>query len=78
MLNKLNTLADNSDDMIKIVQQSLDNAWLSFYPLKSYNNKTKDARVDIEQLGTTNIPRMSNEEKEELERRAELGELETF
>lgn len=78
MLNKLNTLADNSDDMIKIVQQSLDNAWLSFYPLKSYNNKTKDVRVDIEQLGTTNIPRMSNEEKEELERRAELGELETF
>ena len=77
MLNKLNTLADNSDDMIKIVQQSLDNAWLSFYPLKSYN-KTNDVRVNIEQLGTTNIPRMSDEEKEELQRRADNGELETF
>lgn len=77
MLNKLNTLADNCDDMIKIVQQSLDNAWLSFYPLKNYN-KSKDARVDIEQLGTTYIPRMSDEEKEELQRRADNGELETF
>ena len=78
MLNKLNTLADNSSDMLDIVQQSIDRGYLSFFPVNSYSKKSKDARVDIEQLGETNIPRVSDRDKKELERRVANGELEQF
>ena len=39
MLKKLNTLADNDDDRIKILEQSVFNGWKGIFPLDSMNNK---------------------------------------
>lgn len=46
-LSKLSKLSDNSDDMVRIVSNSVMNCWKSFFPLKdrTYRNESKKQRL---------------------------------
>lgn len=74
MLNKLSGLADNVNDQIDIVQQSIDRGYLGFFEVKKYNNYSRDARIGIENLGDYSIPKAKDDDF----RRLPNGEIETF
>lgn len=79
-LNKLKQFSTDNDIQKKIVLQTLDNGWNNFYELKENKSfrKNRDTRQDIEGLSTDKIPIMSDEEKKELQRRINNGEIEQF
>lgn len=74
MLNKLSGLADNVNDQIEIVQQSIDRGYLGFFEVKRYSRYSTDARVGIENLGDYSIPKGKDDDF----RRLPNGEIESF
>ncbi len=78
MIKKL-TLIDNNDiDTAKeIIQQSIERGYLAFYPVTKYKNKYSDVSLHdrLNESGIENVPHITKEEEEELERRVQAGEL---
>ena len=71
MLNKLCELCDDSVDMYEqVIKRSIERGYLSFYPISTY---AKDTGIQSES-GARHVPRMTEEDYEEEERR--LAELE--
>ena len=71
MLNKLCEMCDDNVDMYEqVIKQSIERGYLSFYPV---NNFSKNAGIQSES-GARHVPRMTEEDYEEEERR--LAELE--
>lgn len=78
-LNKLKSLSTDNYIQRDIVKQTIDNGWNGFYELKNNKkNNTGDARTNIERLSTKPVPRLTDEEIKERNRRIENGELEQF
>lgn len=77
-LNKLKSLSTDNYVQRDIVKQTIDNGWNGFYELKKTTRTAGDARTNIERLSTKTVPRLTDEEIKERNRRIENGELEQF
>lgn len=77
-LNKLKSLSTDNYVQRDIVKQTIDNGWNGFYELKKTTRTAGDARTNIERLSTKTVPRLTDAEIKERNRRIENGELEQF
>lgn len=75
---KLNSLSNSDNEKIEIVQESITNGWIGFFPLKQNNEKTKKRFSPVSQNTSYNIDEylktmdtfdITPEEKKELERK---------
>ena len=63
-LNKLQSLSDSPEEQIKIVMQTLDNGWASFYEIKGKGYSKKEPAGDMHRMSVkANKRRMTNGEK---------------
>jgi hypothetical protein len=76
MINKLRKLDNNDyDTACAIVQQSINRGYLGFFPVNNYSGNIHNK---VNESGASNVPHITQEEKEELDRMVELGELQEF
>ena len=75
---KLNSLSNSDNEKIEIVQESITNGWIGFFPLKQNNEKTKKRFSPVSQNTSYNIDEylktmdtfdITPEAKKELERK---------
>lgn len=76
MLKKLRTLTDSKSECLQIIQQAIDRQYLTFYPIVQYNNKR--GAKNVETISQGDRYAVSADEKEEMRRLAESGELEEY
>lgn len=79
MLKKLRTLTESAEECKKIIQQAIDRQYMTFYPYKEYKSYTKKTGRDIETTSLVGKAKITTqEEKDEIRRLVESGELEEY
>lgn len=82
MLKKLRELTESKEECLKIIQQSIDRSYLSFFPIREYKSYGKKTGRAVEttslQLHGGEAYVVSDEEKEEIRRLVDSGELKEY
>ena len=78
MLKKLRDLTDSKEECLRIIQQSIDKSYLSFFPIREYTSYNKKTGKNVETISDGNRYSVSDEEKERLRRLVESGEREAY
>ena len=82
MIRKLSQLDHGDyDTACGIVQQSINRGYLGFFPVNTYTNYNKSANTlhdKLNESGATNVPHITKEEEDELERMILSGELQEY
>lgn len=60
IVNELDSLANNTDTAIKIVEQSIQRGWKKFYPLKDNNNQSRVKR-DVTERNVDTVKKSDDE-----------------
>lgn len=60
IVNELDSLANNTDTAIKIVEQSIQKGWKNFYPLKEYNNQSR-VKADATERNVDTVKKSEDE-----------------
>lgn len=66
------------DNQVEVIQQSINRGYRGFFPVNSYSKKADNLHDRIGESGARNVPHITPEEEEELQRRVESGELPVF
>lgn len=79
ILKKLRTLTESKAECLKIIQQSIDRSYLSFFPLMNRQTYKKKTGKDVEIMTLQgDAVKVSDVEKEEMRRLVESGEIEEY
>ena len=78
ILKKLRDLTDSKEECIKIIQQSIDRSYLSFFPVREYKSYNRKTGKSVETISDGERYAVSKEEKDEMRRLIESGELEEY
>lgn len=60
IVNELDSLANDTDTAIKVVEQSIHKGWKNFYPLKEYNNKSR-VKADATERNVDTVKKSEDE-----------------
>ena len=82
MINKLRQLdGGDYDTACAIVQQSINRGYLGFFSVNvytGYNKSNNNLHNKINESGAVNVPHITDEEKDEIERMIEMGEIHEY
>lgn len=78
ILKKLRSLTESKKECLQIIQQSIDWQYLSFFPLRQRQSYKRTGK-DVETMSLVGeAKKVSDEDKEELRRLVDSGELEEY
>ena len=78
MLKKLRTLTESKAECLNIIQQAIDRQYLTFYPYKEYTGYTKKTGKNVETISEGPRYSVSDDEKDELRRMVDNGEIKEY